>query len=346
MAFPGIPQNFYLQQGNQQVYLSWDISTGATSYSVQRSIDGVNYTIISTPAINNYLDTSVVLGTQYYYQIAATSAGGTSPYTPAQSVVPAPTAEMSLGQLRLMAQERADRVNSNFVTLPEWNLFINQAMYELYDLLVTVYDDYFKAPSASFTTNGNQQLFPLPDGTLTFLNDSNQPFVAQPFYKLLGIDLALNTSQAAWVTVNRYNFIDRNRYIYPNSNSTLYGVFNMRYRPMGKNIELIPVPAGNQKLRIQYIPRLPALLQDTDITTIGFSGWLQYVIVRAAKYALDKEESQTDTLTQELLFLKARIEESASNRDVGGADTISDTRSGFYGDGWWSGGVNGTSGGF
>lgn len=244
-----------------------------------------------------------------------------------------------------MAQERADRVNSNFVTLPEWNLFINQAMYELYDLMITVYDDYFKAPSASFTSNGSQQIFPLPDGLLTFLDDNRQPFVAQPFYKLLGVDLALNTANNAYVTVNRYNFIDRNRFVYPNTASTIYGVFNLQYRLMGKNIEFIPTPSGGQIIRLQYVPRLPALLQDTDLTTIGTSGWLQYVIIRAAKYALDKEESQTDTLTQELLFLKSRIEESATNRDIGQADTISDTRQGNWSDGW-GGGRNGAIGGW
>lgn len=345
MAFPSIPQNLYVQQGNQQVFLSWDISAGATSYSVQRSVDGVNFTNFASPVINNYTDTSVVLGTQYFYQVASTNAGGTSPYTPPQSIVPAPVAEMSLGQIRLMAQQRADRVNSNFVTVPEWNNFINQAMYELYDLLITVYEDYFKAPSASFTCNGNQQIFPLPDGVLTFLNDNRQPFVPPPFYKLMGVDLALNTANNAYVTVNRYNFVDRNRFVYPNTASTIYGVFNLQYRPMGNNVEFIPTPSGGQIIRLQYIPRLPALLKDTDLTTIGVSGWLQYVIIRAAKYALDKEESDTQTLTQEILYLKQRIEETAFNRDQGMADTISDTRQGNWADGWF-GGRNGAIGGW
>lgn len=339
------PNNLFLQQGNRQVFLSWDLSAGATSYSVQRSLDGVTYTTVSSPAINNYLDTSVLIGVQYFYQVASINGSGTSPYTPPQSIIPAPTSEMSLGQIRLMAQQRADRVNSNFVSLPEWNAFINQAMYELYDLMITVYDDYFKAPSASFTTDGNQFIFPLPDGALSFLNDNRAPFVAQPFYKLLGVDLALNTANNAYVTVNRFNFIDRNQFLYPNSSSTIYGVFNMRYRLMGANLEMIPTPSAGQIIRLQYVPRLPALLKDTDLTTIGTSGWLQYVIIRAAKYALDKEESDTSTLTQEILYLKSRIEESATNRDIGQADTISNTRA-TQGWGGLGGGWNGPVGGW
>ena len=152
---------------------------------------------------------------------------------------------------------------------------------------------------------------------------------AAAFYKLAGVDLNLNTSTItpSRVSLLRFDFIKRNQYVYPNSTSTIYGVYNMRYRLMGNNINIIPTPAGNQTLLMWYSPRLPALLQDTDLTTLGVSGWLRYVIVRSAKYALDKEEgTDTSSLDAELLFLKTRIEQAASNRDAGQADTISETR--------------------
>lgn len=347
MAIPGVPNNFYCQQGNRQVWLSWDISAGATSYEVQRSTDGVTYANYASVSVPNYLDTVVTVGTQYWYQIASVNGSGTSPYTAPQSIVPSPTSEMSLGQLRLMAQQRADRVGSNFVTLPEWNSFINLAMYELYDLLITADEEYFVATPAQFSTQGansNQSyLYPLPDGNIQFVNgiDGTSVYVAPSFYKLKGVDLSLNTANNAWVTINKFNFIDRNRFVYPNTASTIYGVFNLQYRMLGSNIEFIPTPSGNQNIRIWYIPRLTQLLKDTDITTTSISGWIQYVIVRAAKYALDKEESDTTKLDAELTYLKQRIEETAANRDAGRPDSISDTRgngfssSGGYG---WGGG--------
>jgi hypothetical protein len=87
------------------------------------------------------------------------------------------------------------------------------------------------------------------------------------------------------------------------------------------------------------------LLQDTDISE-GYNGWIRYVIVRAAKYALDKEESDTTKLDSELLFLKTRIEGAAPNRYEGQADTISDARSaqGYGPDGSSGGGWGGTQG--
>jgi hypothetical protein len=245
---------------------------------------------------------------------------------------------MSLGELRQMAQLRADRLNSDFVTLPEWNNNINQSLLELYDLLVTVYEDYFKAPNVVFTAISGQAKYPLPDGITPFLNDQGQSFVPAPLYKLLGVDLSLNTSSNAYVTVNKYNLIDRNRFVYPNTASTIYGVFNLQYRMLDKYVEFIPTPSAGQGLRLLYIPRLPKLLADSDVTTIGFSGWLEYVITDAAIKALQKEESDVTVLAAQKMALIKRIEESAMNRDAGQPDKISDIR----GQGWW--GANGNYG--
>lgn len=343
MAIASIPTSFFCTQGNIQVFLQWDITAGATSYTVQRSTDGVTFSTLASPTVNNYLDTAVTSGTKYYYQVASTNASGNSSYTAAQSIIPTPTGEMSLAEIRTQAQQRADMENNRFITLPEWNTYINQAMFELYDLLITSYEDYFIATPASFTTTGNTNTYALPDGITTFQDNSGANFVASPFYKLIGVDLAINNASVngAYVTINKFNFIDRNTYVYPNSGGSIYGVFNMRYRVMGTNIQFIPTPTGNQTVRLWYIPKLTQLLQDTDVTTIGVSGWLEYVIVRAAIYALTKEESDTSGLEKQIIFLKQRIEETAVNRDAGQPDKISDTRStnGTWGPGSGFGGT-------
>lgn len=353
-GIPGIVQNLIVQSANQQILVSWDLSTGADSYLIQRSLDNVTYTLLATvsgsPLATSYLDVSLPLGTQAWYQVAASNGSGTSSYTTPQSGVPVPTGEMCLSQIRLKAMQRADRVNSNFVTKAEWTGYINQAMFELYDLLVTVYEDYYVGTPVQFTTDGSTYIYPIPNGSITFSNglNPNASFVAPAMYKLLGVDLALQTASNAYVTINKFNFIDRNRFVFPNTASTIYGVFNMQYRVMGSNIEFMPTPSANQSIRLWYIPRLTELLQDTDITTTGISGWIEYVIVRAAKYALDKEESDSSKLTEEIIFLKGRIEESAANRDAGIPDTISDTRRGSNG-GWgngFGGGFNGGIGGY
>lgn len=359
MAAPAAPtaSTTYLQQGNGQAMISWSPVATATSYSIKRSTNGSVYSVLDTTTNVYYIDDTVDIGnpeeggTQYWYQVAAVNGDGTSSYTDASqnygtdytSIVPVVSGCMSLMELRMLAQARADRLNSDFVTLPEWNSFINLAADELYDLVTTVFEDYNMYQPVYFTTNGSLSSYPLPDGITEFQAADGTTIVPPPIYKLSGVDLGLNNAPNGFVTVSKYNFIDRNRYVFPNTASTIYGVFGLQYRFLGNSIRFIPQPSSQQPIGIWYIPRRIQLLSDTDVTD-GYNGWTQYIIARAAKYALDKEESNTDKLDQEILFLKKRIEESAPNRDEGQADTISDTRmaSGFGPDG--GGGWNGPFG--
>lgn len=339
------PQTTYLQQGNKQILVSWSPVVGATNYRVERSTDGVTYALLASPTTNSYLDTTALLNTQYWYRVAAEDTGGgggVSGYTypTPNSIIPVVAGYMSLQQIRTLTQQKADRVNSNFITLPEWNSFINLAADELYDLITTVFEDYNIYQPVYFTTNGQTMSYPLPDGVTQFKDANNNTITPPPLYKLSGVDLGLNNAPNGFVTVQKYNFIDRNRYVFPNTASTIYGVFGMQYRVIGNQIRFIPQPSSSQPIRLWYTPRREQLLKETDITD-GYNGWTNYIIARAAKYALDKEESDSSKLDAEILYLKQRIEESAPNRDQGQADTIGDGRmaSGFGpdGGGGWQG---------
>lgn len=319
MALPSSPSNYILQQGNGQTFLSWNIVVGATGYAVSRSLDGVTFSLLSSPLTNSYLDTSVTVGTQYYYKVAAVNGTGTGSYTSAQSIVPTLTGEMSLGQLRLLAQQRSDMVNSQYITVPEWNTYINQSYFELYDILIQAYgNEYYVAAPYQFTTDGSVG-YSLPTD----------------FYKLLGVDLNVNSANNAWVTINKFNFIDRNRYVYPQNNVNALGVPGLRYRLVGNNLQFIPTPSSGQILQLWYIPRMSQLLQDTDICD-GVSGWTEYIIVDAAIKAMQKEESDVTVLALQKQALIDRIQAAAENRDAGQPDTISDTRrnSDPFGYGW------------
>lgn len=345
MAVPYQVQNLTAQQADGNILLEWSGSLGATTYQVQRGTDGVNFTNLGSPQASiQYLDALPGIGIQYFYQILAQNGSGNAPASSAASMIAAMPGEMSLAELRLRSQQAADRVGSDFINDPEWNSFLRLAMGELYDLLITTYEDFNTAEPVYINTNGADMLYDLPNG-LNYKGNvlggaSGNP--APRFHKLTGADLGVNTSNNAWVTLDSFNFIDRNAYVYPNSTSTIYGVYNMRYRIVGDQFMVIPTPAGNQQIRLWYAPVMPGLLADTDVTNIGYTGWLRYVIVRAAKYALDKEEgSDTTKFDEELIFLKKRIEQSAPNRDQGTPATISATRSDPIYGGGSNGGANG-----
>lgn len=314
MAIPAIITNLEIQQGNSEVLLTWDESSGATSYSVQRSTDGITFVALATPAASAdpfYLDTTVTAGTNYYYQVASVNSDGTSAYAAAVQIVPTNTGKLALGMIRLMAQERADRVNSNFVTKPEWNRYINQSYFELYDLLVDTYEDYYIAAPVTMVTTAAAQY-----DLSTIMPD---------FYKLNGVDIGVASGSSGYVTLKKFDFISRNRYVFPQITSTYLGVFNLRYRIVGDTLMFIPTPQAGQQVRLWYTPRPQQLLKDSDILD-GISGWTEYVIVDAAIRALQKEESDVSVLMAQKMALKQRIEEAAQNRDIGQPDTISDAR--------------------
>jgi hypothetical protein len=328
-----IPQQIILQTGNGQNYLTWNIVTGATSYLVQRSTNGVTFSTVGTPSVNNYLDSTVSPGTNYYYQIASTSSAGTSGYAPSSpvSITPCLPGQISLGYIRYLAKLRADKLNSNFLTLDEWNSNINQSIYELYDVLVTKYgDDFFLAQPYVFSTTGAAN-YPLPDGTSNFqINGQTCPAI----YKLVGVDCGVAVGNNAWVTLPRFNWIDRNKFVYPQLQANALGVFNLSYREMGNQLYFIPRPAGGQYIQVWYVPVMTQLLQDTDMLSFSISGWSELIIVDAAIKALIKEESfdQANVLQGIKNTILERIETTAANRDVGQPNTVSDTRTntGFF----------------
>jgi len=77
---PSTPTGLAATAGNNQAALTWNASSGATSYNVGRSTtSGGGYATIASPANPNYTDTTVANGTTYYYVVAAVNGGGTSP---------------------------------------------------------------------------------------------------------------------------------------------------------------------------------------------------------------------------------------------------------------------------
>lgn len=228
----------------------------------------------------------------------------------------------TLAQLRLAAQQRADMVNSAFVSTTEWNSYINSSLYELYDLLIQKYgDDYFVATPYAFTADGTNQLFALPDDC----------------YKSLGLDVALSSGNSGWVTVRHFMFAERNKFNAPSLAIPGYGPINLQYRINGSNLMFIPTPTAGLQFRLWYVPRLAPLASD-GATFDSISGWTEYVVVDAAIKALQKEESDVSALMAQKQALILRIESAAANRDVGSPQRVSD--------GSWDGGsgFNGNDG--
>lgn len=356
-----IPGQIYISTGNGQVALNWLIVAGATGYIVQRSTDGVNYTQVGTPTVNFYVDSTVAIGTQYYYQVASTSSAGTSGFSSTGSnslplvITPCAPGQINLGYLRYESRLRADMLKSNFLTVDEWNLMLNQSAMELYDILVAKFgEDYFLAPPLILVSS-SQQAYPLPNGT-NYKQTNGQPdpngTYAPACYKVYRVDLNsyganLNNSQG-WVSMSRFNWSDLNKYnmlLGAASNNVSGQYCQFQYREMGTNLYIIPVNSG-QYFRLWYVPLNPQLLLDTDMLPFSYSGWHEYIVVDVAAKALEKQEffEQANALMNRKLALLERIETTAANRDVGQPNTATNSRA-MLGDPNF-GGFNGGYGNF
>lgn len=337
------PVNVVLQTGDGRNLVTWDIVSGATGYSIKRSTDGITFVTLSTSTPPYYLDTSVSVGVNYYYQIASTNASGTSSYVASYpiSIVPCLPGQISLGYLRYLSQLRADKLNSQYLTVDEWNSNINQSMYELRDILVTKFgDDYFMADPLLIPMTGLAS-YPLPNGS----NYSSAPAL----FKLIGVDVNLygastENSNASWISLARFNWSDRNKYnTFPNQAGALNNMYQMAYRIMGNTLQIIP-SNSNQTVRVWYVPVMTQLLQDTDMLNFSLSGWSEYIIVDAAMKAMIKEESldKWNALNAVKQLQIQRIETTAPNRDVGQPNSVSNVRNTMGDPGFsnWGGGFS------
>jgi hypothetical protein len=334
IPFP--PTNLVLSTGNGQNFLTWQQVAGATSYTVQRSTTGIvgSYSTVASPAANTFLDVAATVGTQYWYQVASTNSSGTSTYSSVGTngqpltITPCLPGQINLGYLRYMSRLQADQLNSQFLTDDEWNFNINQSVAELYDILVTKFgDDYFFAPPLIIPLTG-ANAYDLPNGGNYQLPNLSFP---PALYKLNGIDVNINgvtaTPNAIWVPVARFNWSDRDRYQFFGINGLYNAAFQLAYRPMGSQIQIIPANSA-QVIRMWYVPIVQQLLQDTDMLPFSVSGWSEYVIVDAAMKAMLKQESfeQAQAKAGQKAALKERIETTAANRDAGNSNTVSNVR--------------------
>ena len=86
---PLSPTGLTATPGNGQVALSWNASSGASSYNVKRgTINGGPYTTIASPFSTNHTDSGLSNGTTYYYVVSAVNSGGEGPNSSQVSATP------------------------------------------------------------------------------------------------------------------------------------------------------------------------------------------------------------------------------------------------------------------
>ena len=84
LAIPAAPGKLNANAKGSEIDLTWvDNSTNEVNFLVERSSDGVNFTLIGavTENITNFIDQNIFPGTTFFYRVLAVNPGGRSTYT-------------------------------------------------------------------------------------------------------------------------------------------------------------------------------------------------------------------------------------------------------------------------
>lgn len=220
-------------------------------------------------------------------------------------------------ELREEVRQRADMVNSDFVTDAEINRYLNESISELYDMLISAKGQEWYIKSIDFSTVAGVSDYDI-------LETDN-------FYLLLGVDAHPDTTNA---TPLRPYMLDERHDVTDLHNLARAGEIPlMRYRLSGTvdtttgvykhRISFSPTPGAVVPIRLLCIPHAPELDNDTDVWD-GFNGWEEYVVVDSAIKCLEKEESSTVALERRKERLIGRIEGLASAHDDGFPERVTD----------------------
>lgn len=215
--------------------------------------------------------------------------------------------DVSLATLRTRSRQRADMENSRFISESELTTYINASYFELYDLLVATYEDYYTIPYA-FTVASDSA--PLPTD----------------FYKLRGVDKQIDDNDT-WQTITKFNFQQRN--INDQLVRKLFPQPVVQYRITGNTLYFIPLQNAAGPYRLWYIPMATPMVADSDVIQ-GVNGWEEYVVIDAAIKMLGKEESSTTDLVREKNAMRKRIQDMAPDRDTGQPEQITIMADAFY----------------
>ena len=210
---------------------------------------------------------------------------------------------VTLADLRTRCRERSDMENSQFISPTELLSYINASYAELYDIMVSKFEDYYVTSS-----------------TFTIASGANTEALPTDFYKLRGVDYKIDNNN--YVAARKFNFSKRNAL----NNSTIYagtGSREIQYRILGNNLHLEPASNAPGDYKIWYTPIYTPLASESD-TVDGINGFEEYIVIDVAIKMLAKEESSTTHLEREKVAMLERIEIMAQNRDYDQPEQIAD----------------------
>jgi hypothetical protein len=206
----------------------------------------------------------------------------------------------TLATLRGRALDLADLTNSSSPSSTYINTYINDAICELHDLLVGVFEDYYRSLS-TITIVGGTESYSLPSD----------------FYKALKVFALSGTvrTQIRKFSLDELEVLSGVDNI--PTNSLTVGL--SRYRILGDKIYFAPVPSQAGSVELWYVSQATQLSGDSDKLTVyaPVSWWDEYVSLVAAVKLKIREESDASALAAMMERCRQRIVSASKERDAG-----------------------------
>jgi hypothetical protein len=172
------------------------------------------------------------------------------------------------------------------------NAFANEAIAELYDILVEKDDDRF-VTSTVLATAINVDSVALPGG----------------FYELRKLEIVDGTSQSGYRRLRPCAVDSKHLF----STARLYGKM-YRYWLNAYQVTLVPTPQAVESLRLYYVPVAPTLVNDADILD-GWNGYEELVIQLMWRRCLIRRDLDTGQTDREIERLIERVKTASDGRD-------------------------------
>lgn len=200
---------------------------------------------------------------------------------------------------------------------PEIRDYLNEAIQELYDILIEARGQEFYRKAYTFATNPNVSEYSLPPD----------------FYELLSVDLFVAPNLV--LTARPYMESERNAFRY--WSGWVYPM-PLYYRILGSpqstgatlqpsRINFIPQPAAINTVVLNYYPRFRPFATDgteDNFRFDGIAGWENFAVWKVVAFCLEKMEQNSEFAMARAAEIEQRIRDLAVDRDAGNAERVHD----------------------
>lgn len=169
--------------------------------------------------------------------------------------------------------------------------YLNDAIADVWDMLLAVRPDYYVAEHDVNTVIGDDEIE-----------------LAEDHYRIRAVRVTIG---GQLYPVHPVNLSESWRFARGTAHPRTW-----RYRQQGAVLRLTPTPAEVAALKVYYLPYAPTLEDDAD-TFDGISGYERLVVLLAVRAAFRRERMPTGDIDRELADETAKIKAAASELDSG-----------------------------